>query len=59
MGVEGRGFRLPSLPGRAWHLVLDTGRPPGADLVPAQEQVPLQRDEIYLEAHSLVVLEGR
>jgi isoamylase len=59
MGVEGRGFRLPNLPGRAWYLVLDTGRPPGADWVPDQEQVPLQRDEIYLEAHSLVVLEGR
>ena len=59
MGGEGRGFRLPSLPGRAWHRVLDTGQPPGADLVPASEQVPLGRDELYLEAHSLVVLEGR
>ncbi len=59
MGGEGQWFRLPDLPGRAWCLALATARPAPGDLVPPQEQVPLNQDGLSVEAHSLVVLEGR
>jgi hypothetical protein len=59
MGGEGQWFRLPDLPGRAWCLALATARPAPGDLVPPQEQIPLNQDGLSVEAHSLVVLEGR
>ena len=59
MGDEGRRCRLPSLPDRNWNLVLDTGRDLGVELVKPQEQVPRNGDDIHLEPHSLVVMEGR
>ena len=59
MGVEGRSFRLPQRPDKRWGLVLDTGRDPAMAPVPPEEQIPIRRDGIYLEARTLIVLEGR
>ncbi len=58
-GAGGRGFPPPPRPDKLWGLVLDTGRDPAMAPVPPEEQIPIRRDGIYLEARTLIVLEGR
>jgi len=58
MGGEGRGFLLPALEGKAWGLTLDTAKPVATTFPPAARPQVVRRDGLYLESHSLVVLEG-
>ena len=47
------------LPGRAWHLAVDTARPTPEDMAAPDEQPPVAGDRIRLAGRSVVVLEGR
>jgi isoamylase len=49
---------LPSLPGRPWHLALDTSQPQPRDVLPPSSQRPHPASYYAVGAHSVVVLEA-
>ncbi len=50
---------LPVVPGRRWHVALDTARPPPDDVLPPERQRPHAAPCCEVAARSVVVLEGR
>ena len=50
---------LPSIPGRRWHVALDTSRPPPLDIVERTQQKPHAATLYAASARSVVVLEAR
>jgi glycogen operon protein len=50
---------LPSIPGRRWHVALDTWRASPADIVPRPQQRPHVETSYSASGRSVVVLEGR
>jgi glycogen operon protein len=52
-------FELPVIPGRRWHLAMDTARAAPADIVPRERQRPQRTSAYRVAAHSVVVLEAR
>jgi glycogen operon protein len=50
---------LPAMPGRRWHLALDTAQPPPADILARAQQKPHAETFYPVNARSVVVLEAR
>ncbi|MDE2449916.1 MAG: glycogen debranching enzyme, partial [Gammaproteobacteria bacterium] len=50
---------LPTLPGRAWRVAVDTAQAPPHDIVEPARQVPLTAARYRLSSRSVVVLEAR
>jgi glycogen operon protein len=50
---------LPSIPGKCWHLALDTSRPPPGDISVPGGQKPHGETSYWANARSVVVLEAR
>jgi len=50
---------LPTIPGRSWHLALDTAQPPPTDIVARAQQRPQAATPYRANARSVVVLEAR
>jgi glycogen operon protein len=50
---------LPAIPGRRWHVALDTARPPPDDVLPPERQRPHPAQSYAVDARSVVVLEAR
>jgi glycogen operon protein len=50
---------LPALPGRRWHVALDTSRPSPLDIVARERQAPHAERGYVAAARSVVVLEAR
>ena len=50
---------LPAIPGRRWHVALDTARPPPDDVLPRERQRPHPAPSYAVDARSVVVLEAR
>jgi glycogen operon protein len=59
MSEEGLEAELPELPGRAWHIAVDTARAPPHDLVAPARQVRLDTRSYQVSPRSVVVLEAR
>jgi hypothetical protein len=49
---------LPEIPGRAWHLAIDTAAPEPDDIVAVENQQRI-RERQTVEAHSVKVFESR
>ena len=50
---------LPSIPGRRWHVALDSSRAPPADVLAPSRQRPHAAGNYSAQAHSVIVLEAR
>jgi glycogen operon protein len=50
---------LPSIPGRRWHVALDTSQLPELDIVTREKQSPYDVTFYSAKARSVVVLEAR
>jgi glycogen operon protein len=50
---------LPSIPGRRWHVALDTTRTSPLDIVPAEQQKPHPNPFYASQPRSVAVLEAR
>jgi isoamylase len=59
MSDEAVDAALPPIPGRRWHVALDTARPPPADILARAEQRPHAAMSCPAAARSVVVLEAR
>jgi glycogen operon protein len=59
MSEHAMDLALPSIPGRRWHMAVDTSRAPPLDIVPAPQQ-RVHASKVYsASARSVVVLEAR
>jgi glycogen operon protein len=59
MADRGVTVSLPAIPGRRWHLALDTTLPPPDDIVERGRQAPLAGGARAVGPRSVVVLEAR
>ena len=59
MSEESLALELPTIPGRAWHLAVDTARGLPDDLVEPERQAPLSGQCLTAAARSVVVLQAR
>jgi glycogen operon protein len=59
MSDRSREVALPSIPGRRWHLALDTAQPAPADILRRESQRPHSGSLHAVPARSVVVFEGR
>jgi glycogen operon protein len=59
MSDQQHDVALPSIPGRRWHVVLDTSLPPPMDIVARDQQRPHSQAHYSVSARSVVVLEAR
>jgi glycogen operon protein len=59
MSDEGVDAKLPEIPGRRWHLALDTALDSPADIVPRQAQAPQAGMSCSVHARSVAVFEAR
>ena len=50
---------LPSIPGRRWHVALDSSRAPPADVLAPGRQQPHAAGHYSAQARSVIVLEAR
>ena len=50
---------LPPIPGRRWHVAIDTSRPSPLDIVPREAQTPHAETSHAVVGRSVVVLEAR
>jgi glycogen operon protein len=50
---------LPSIPGRRWHVALDTSQLPALDIVSREKQSPYDVAFYSANVRSVVVLEAR
>ena len=50
---------LPAIPGRRWHVAVDTSRPPPDDAVPRSRQRPYPAASYLLPPRTVLVLEAR
>ncbi|UCD34777.1 MAG: glycogen-debranching protein [Nitrospiraceae bacterium] len=49
---------LPAIPGRKWHVTIDTGRPSPMDICTPSERSPVRGTAYSVSRRSVVVLEG-
>lgn len=59
MSEQALDMPLPPIPGRRWHIALDTAQIPPLDIVARSRQVPLVAAQYRVDARSVVVLESR
>ncbi len=59
MSEEAIDAEIPELPGRAWHLALDTAQAPPRDILEPERQVLLSTRTYSVTRRSVVVLEAR
>jgi glycogen operon protein len=59
MGDGPAEVALPSIPGRRWHLAVDTVRSSPQDIVERRRQVPVAGESYSVGGRSVVVLEAR
>jgi glycogen operon protein len=59
MSEQSVDVALPSIPGRRWHLALDTSRPPPGEILAPAEQSPHAGSAFPSRARSVAVLEAR
>ena len=59
MSEEGLEAEIPELPGRAWHIAVDTARAPPQDIVAPARQVRIDTRSYQVSPRSVVVLEAR
>ena len=59
MSEEPIEAEIPELPGRVWHLAVDTSQAPPRDLPEPARQVPLSTRTYRVASRSVVVLEAR
>ena len=59
MSDQGLDVSLPSIPGRRWHVALDTSRPPPDDILERHRQAPHGLAAFRAGPRSVVVLEAR
>ncbi|WP_462320821.1 glycogen debranching protein GlgX [Halochromatium sp.] len=57
MSKEPMTFALPPVPGRRWHMAIDTARAPY--IWQTHDQQRLDRDELHAQARNVIVLEAR
>ena len=50
---------VPDIPGRTWHVALDTAQPSPRDIVARARQRPYRESHYSAQPRSVVVLEGR
>jgi glycogen operon protein len=59
MSPRTMGFALPDIPGRSWHLAIDTGAAGPDDIRRPESQMPVAGKGVRVMARSVVVLESR
>jgi glycogen operon protein len=59
MSERAADVALPTIPGRRWHLALDTSRPPPSEILAPAEQRPHAGSSFPSRPRSVVVLEAR
>jgi len=59
MSEEALEAEIPELPGRAWHIAVDTGRSPPRDIVEPARQAQIDTRSYQVTPRSVVVLEAR
>ena len=59
MAADALSFAIPQIPGRTWHLAVDTARSTPRDIPPPEEQPMITENNLCLAARSVVVLEAR
>jgi len=59
MSEEALEAEIPELPGRAWHIAVDTARAPPHDIVEPARQVRIDTGSYQVSPRSVVVLEAR
>jgi glycogen operon protein len=50
---------VPPIPGRRWHLALDTSRPPPGDVLAPEQQTPHPDPSFTIFGRTVAVLEAR
>jgi len=59
MSDRSEPVELPAIPGRRWHLAVDTGREAPDDVVPKDAQTAWTGPRFVSQPRSVVVLEAR